>query len=186
MEYRVMKVAELKPFPVRDIRANVVSKLTERIQEGYNPARPLSVVRNNGNYIVADGNHRLKVLQELGIEEVPCLIRDGDPYKVAVECNADEDTYAPMDLFDWLDLISGLREQGLTQADIGEKIGWSRTKVANYAQLIENTVTNVLELAKVHQSGRVTENVTIATFTEGWFRDSGLYALCEKYQLPMF
>ena len=49
-----------------------------------------------------------------------------------------------MDLFDWLDLISGLREQGLTQAEIGEKIGWSRTKVADYARLIENTVANVL------------------------------------------
>ena len=179
------KVAELKPFPVRDIRANVVSKLTERIQEGYNPARPLSVVRNNGNYIVADGNHRLKVLQELGIEEVPCLIRDGDPYKVAVECNADEDTYAPMDLFDWLDIIGRLRDEGLTQAEIGEKIGWSRTKVADYARLIENTVANVLELAKVYQSGRTTENVAIATFTEGWFRNSGLYALCEKYQLRL-
>ena len=71
MEYRVMKVAELTPFPIRDIRANVVSKLTERIKDGYNPARPLSVVADNGNYIVADGNHRLKVLQELGIEEVP-------------------------------------------------------------------------------------------------------------------
>ena len=91
-----------------------------------------------------------------------------------------------MGLFDWLDVIGRLRDEGLTQAEIGEKIGWSRTKVANYAQLIENTVTNVLELAKAHQSGRVTENVTIVTFTEGWFRDSDLYALCEKYQLQMF
>ena len=182
MNYQVVNVTELKPFPIRDIRANVVSKLTERIQEGYNPARPLSVVRNNDNYIVVDGNHRLKVLQELGIEEVPCLIRDGDPYKLAVECNADEDTYAPMDLFDWLGVIGRLRTEGMTQAEIGEKIGWSRTKVADYARLIENTVANVLELAKVHQSGRATENVAMVTFTERWFRDSGLYDLQEKYQ----
>ena len=29
-------------------------------------------------------------------------------------------TYAPMDLFDWLDIIKKLREEGLTQAQIGE------------------------------------------------------------------
>lgn len=185
MKYQVLKVAELKPFPIRDIRANVVSKLTERIAEGFNPARPLSVVQTNGNYIVADGNHRLKALLDLGIETVPCLIRDGDPYRLAVECNADEDTYAPMDLFDWLDLISGLREQGLTQAEIGEKIGWTESKVKQYSALLNSIVTDVLGLAKKHQTGRVTEKVTNVTFTEGWFRDSGLYNLCEKYQLRL-
>ncbi len=76
-------------------------------------------------------------------------------------------------------------------------------------------VTNVLDIAKQHQLGRVTEEVTTgnnftvcnvapevsglarahrdgrgaenapngAMFTEGWFRDSGLYDLEEKYQL---
>ena len=78
-----------------------------------------------------------------------------------------------MDLFDWLDLISGLREQGLTQADIGEKIGWSRDLVARYTGLIGKVVTRVLDLARRHQTGRVAENVTSVTFTEGWFRDSG-------------
>ena len=164
MEYRVMKVVELKPFPIRDIRANVVSKLTERIREGYNPARPLTVVEHNGNYIVADGNHRLKVLLELGIEEVPCLIRTGDPYRFAVECNADEDTYAPMDLFDWLDVIGRLRAEGLTQAEIGEKIGWTESKVKQYSALLNSIVTDVLGLAKKHQTGRVTEKVTNVTF----------------------
>ena len=70
-------------------------------------------------------------------------------------------------------MISGLREQGLTQADIGEKIGWSRDLVARYTGLIGKVVTRVLDLARRHQTGRVTENVTTVTFTEGWFRDSG-------------
>ena len=34
-------------------------------------------------------------------------------------------------------------------------------------------VTDVLDLAKKHQTGRVTEKVTNVTFTERWFRDSG-------------
>ena len=61
--------------------------------------------------------------------------------------------------------------QRTSKREGGEKIrhgGFHRRLVPR--QLIENTVANVLELAKVHQSGRTTENVAIATFTEGWFR----------------
>ncbi len=185
--YETLKVAELKPFAIRDLRANVIEKLKERIAEGYNPARPLSVVQNNGNYIVADGNHRLKVLQELNVENVPCLIRDGDAYRLAVECNADEETYAPMDLFDWLDVVGRLRDKGLTQAEIGGRVWWSESKVKQYSVLLNSIVTNVLDLAKQHKSGRVTEKVTMVTFlfTERWFRDSGLYNLPGKYQMQL-
>ena len=86
-------------------------------------------------------------------------------------------------------MISGLREQGLTQAEIGERIGWTREQVKHYIAVLNTIGTEVLNLARGHQEGRVPENgttVPTTTFTERWFRDSGLYALCEKYQLPMF
>jgi hypothetical protein len=51
--------------------------------------------------------------------------------------------------------------------------------------LLNSIVTDVLGLAKKHQTGRVTENVTNVTFTEGWFRDSGLYDLQPEYQLRL-
>ncbi len=188
VEYCVMKVSDLNSFHIRDIRENVIEKLRERIESsGFNPARPLSVVEDNGQYIVPDGNHRLKVLQELGITEVPCIIRSGDPYKIAIECNADEDTYAPLDLFDWLDVIGKLRGEGLTQAQIGERVGWSRIVVAGYSRLQDIIVAQVLDLSKHHQYGRETKSVAGATFnfTEGWFRNSGLYDLQPKYQLQL-
>jgi len=122
-------------------------------------------------------------LQELGIEEVPCLIRDGDPYKLAVECNADEDTYAPMDLFDWLDVIGRLRSEGLTQEQIGERIGWSRKQVSDYVRLLDNVAPEVSGLARAHRDGRGAENAPNgAMFTEGWFRNSGIYELQPEYQ----
>ena len=184
MEYRIIKVAELKPFHLRDLRGDVIRRLRTRIAEGYNPARPLSVVADNGSFIVADGNHRLQVLNELKIEEAPCLVREGDIYSIAIKCNEDEDTYAPLDLFDWLDIVKQLRNEGLTQAQIGERIGWSESAVKQYGALLNKIVTQVLNLAKQHQAGRVTEKVTNVTFTftEGWFRTSGLYDLCDKYQ----
>jgi hypothetical protein len=43
-------------------------------------------------------------------------------------------------------------------------------------------------LCKQCQNGRVSENLTSVTFdfSEGWFRDSGLYDVSEQYQLKLF
>jgi len=186
MEYKELKLTELKPFKIRDLRDNVIIKLTERIKKRFNLARPLSVVKDNDNYIIADGNHRYKVLKELDIKKVPCVIyEDRDPYNLAVECNQDEDTYAPMDLFDWLDIIGRLKDD-YTQEEIGNKIGWSRSKVKKYSALLSNIkVPEVREISKKYQKDRGTNEVPNGTFnfTERWFRDSGIYDLNKDNQL---
>lgn len=89
-----------------------------------------------------------------------------------------------MDMFDWLFRIEQEKEKGLTQAEIGGRIGWSRTKIADYIKLLSSIVAQVLELAKQHQKGRASCDDASATFdfTEGWFRTSGLYNLCPDYQ----
>ena len=63
--------------------------------------------------------------------------------------------------------------EGLTQAQIGEKIGWSREQVRNYIFVLDKVGTEVLDLARKHQNGRVPKNGTIVPFdfTEGWFRN---------------
>ena len=108
-EPKVLNVEQLEPFKIRDVRQSILDKIQERIEQaGYNPSRPLSVVQKNGKYIVADGNHRLEVIRKLGIQDVPCVVYQDDPYSIATKSNQDEDTYAPMDLFDWLDVIRNL------------------------------------------------------------------------------
>jgi len=186
VSYQELNVDCLLPFDIRNIRPQVLEKLKDRISKGYNPAKPLTVVKTKDGFIVADGNHRLAVLKELGIQSVPCVVyNDDDPYRLAIAGNLDEDTYAPMDLFDWLDIIKKLREEGLTQTQIGDRIGWSREQVRNYIFVLDKIGTEVLDLARKYQNGRVPRNGTIVPFdfTEGWFRNSGLYDLCEKYQL---
>jgi len=184
-EYVIEKVDNLVENPLRDLRQNVLERLRERIRRGFNPARPLSVVEEDGKKIVVDGNHRLKVLRELGIKEVPCLVYDEkeiqNTYRLAIECNEDENTYAPLDLFDYLEIIKKLREEGKTQKEIAEMLGekWSRGRVSQYMMLLDKVATNVLEFCKQHQKDRVAENATTVAFkfTERWFRDSGIYNL---------
>jgi len=184
MKYQLINVNELTSFERRDLRSSVIEKLHERIKSGYNPARPITVVLQNDKYIVADGNHRLKVLKELNIESVPCVIREGNIYSISIECNNDEDTYAPEDLFDKLNTIYQLKNDGLTQEEISEILKIDRSFIPRFNNISNKIVTNVLNKCKEIQIGRVTNNVTTVTFnfTERWFRDSGLYELNEHYQ----
>ena len=53
--------------------------------------------------------------------------------------------------------------------------------------LINKIAPQVLVLVREHQKGRGAKNAPSGAFdfTEGWFRNSGLYDLCEKYQLAL-
>lgn len=187
VRYEFVPTSQLKSFLLREIRPNVVEKIRERIKEGgYNLARPLTVVKNGDGYQVADGNHRLHVVKELGIAQVPCIVYENeDLVQLAVKANQDEDTYAPMDLFDWLDVVQRERKQGHTQDQIAKKLGWSRGKVNHFYRLMDSVDTRVLTLAKRHQEGRVSKNDTQVSFNEKWFRESGLYDLKPDYQLKV-
>ena len=184
MKYQLINVNELTSFERRDLRSSVIEKLHERIKSGYNPARPITVVLQNNKYVVADGNHRLKVLKELNYQTVPCVIREGNIYSISIECNNDEDTYAPEDLFDKLNTIYQLKNDGLTQDEISEILKIDRSFIPRFNNISNKIVTTVLDKCKDIQEGRVTNNVTNVTFnfTEGWFRNSGLYELNEHYQ----
>ena len=82
-------------------------------------------------------------------------------------------------------LIKQLKDQGLKQKEIGEKIGWSKGKVDNYSALMTNILEQVLDFAKDHQKDRSSPNLNSSSFnfTRGWFYKSGLYDLNKEYQL---
>ena len=182
-DLRYIPLGDLEGSELRDVRGHVVDDIAERIAETeYNPSRPMRVVERDGGYVVVDGNHRLAALQQLdSVREskaIPCVVEQGDVdlYQLAHESNQDESTFAEEDLFDHLDYIADLRDEH-TQAEIAERLGWSRKKVADYSRLLNKIVPQVLEKARLHQNGRGTADVPSGTFSEGWFRTSGLYDL---------
>jgi len=181
LEY--IALGDLETLELRDIREHVVEDIAERIRESeYNPARPMRVVPDGETYAVVDGNHRLTALRQLDAvgeaKPIPCVVEpaDADVYALSHASNQDEDTYAEEDLFDHLDFIAELREKE-TQAEIAERLNWGKSKVKKYSLLLNNTVPTVRDLARSHQDGRGTSEVPTGTFTEGWFRTSGLYDL---------
>ena len=92
--------------------------------------------------------------------------------------NEAEKTFAPMDLFDYLDMIRQLKEK-YNHKQIGGILGWSESKINNHSVIINEILTEVLIFAKQYQINRVSEKLTFVSFnfTEGWFRTSGLYNL---------
>jgi len=194
MQLKFVPWQKLEYGDIRDIRQNTVERIKERIKEdGYDPSNAMRVVREKDEYIVADGNHRLKALSELpedevGVQEVPCVVETtADIIAVTVESNKNESTFAEQDLFDYLGYIDRLRDEH-TQAEIGEELGWSRSKVNNYTSLASEVDTGVLALARSHQEGRVSSDDTAVSFSEYWFRTSDLYNLnregVDEYALP--
>ena len=182
-DLRYIPLRELEGSELRDVRDHVVDDIAERIGETeYNPSRPMRVVKRDSGYVVVDGNHRLAALQQLdSVREskaIPCVVEPGDVdlYQLAHESNQDESTFAEEDLFDHLDYIADLRDDH-TQAEIAERLGWSESKVHQYSRLLNEILTEVLDLAKSRQKGRVRTDLTSVRFTEGWFRTSGLYEL---------
>jgi hypothetical protein len=174
-----ISITDLKPFDRRDIRQHVVDDLSEDLKDGFEESLPLTVLARDGYYLVADGNHRLAALQNTDIKAVPCIVREGNPYKIAISVNKKQDTRSPEDLFDMLDTIQALKDEGLTQAEIGDVVDMSRGGVNQYQMAISKIDTLILEKCKARQTGRVSKNDTHVSFnfTEGWFRTSGLYEL---------
>ncbi len=96
-------------------------------------------------------------------------------------------TYAPLDVFDWCEIISqeskrvaGKKTNGEdkhpTQEEIAIKLGISRGYVANFDAIATNLSSSVYELCKSHQINRGDQEPQFQ-FTEGWFRNSGLCGL---------
>jgi len=94
-----------------------------------------------------------------------------------VEFNFTEGWFRNSGFFDWLSIIQKLKDEGLTQKDIGEKIGWSNKVVSHHNQIMEKISTQVLDFTKSYQNGRVDKKSTSVEFdfTEGWFRNSGFF-----------
>jgi predicted XRE-type DNA-binding protein len=91
-----------------------------------------------------------------------------------------------------IDEITHWRDnEEMTQAAIGDEMGWSRSKVKQHVAVIDQVGTDVLDLARRHQEGRVPSHgtgVPSTEWTEYWFRSIGKddYSLYDLSNAPYF
>lgn len=111
--------------------------------------QPLLVRREReGTFTLVAGERRLRAAKRAGLENVPAIVRDIPDdrlLEVALVENIQRDDLGPLETARAFRTL--VRELGLTQAEVAERVGKPRSSVANYLRLLElpNVVQQLLD-----------------------------------------
>jgi len=99
--------------------------------------QPVVVRRVGERYELQVGERRWRASQVAGLKEIPALIADiapADRLLVALIENIQRNDLNPIELA--LSFVA-LRDRGLTQEEIGERVGMERSSIANHIRLLD-------------------------------------------------
>ncbi len=113
-----------------------LEELTASIRQ-HGVMQPLVVVEREDGYMIAAGERRWRAAQAAGLKEVPALVRQLDPRELAelslIENLQREDLTGLEEAQAFSDLMTG---HGYTQDALAERLGKSRSHVANTLRLL--------------------------------------------------
>ncbi|MDY3031922.1 MAG: ParB/RepB/Spo0J family partition protein [Clostridia bacterium] len=100
--------------------------------------QPITVRRTGGGYELIAGERRFRAAQLAGLEEIPAIVVESDEKKSAVLSLLENLQREDLTFFEIAQSYERLiREQGMTQSEVAEKIGRSRSSVANKLRLLK-------------------------------------------------
>lgn len=129
----------LKPNPRQprqDFSEEALRELQSSIEE-HGVIQPLIVVRQEEHYIIVAGERRYRAAKRAGLASVPCIIRSFDDHElmqIALVENLQREDLNPIEEASAYQLLA--EEFGLTQQEISERVGKSRSYVANMMRLV--------------------------------------------------
>jgi ParB family transcriptional regulator, chromosome partitioning protein len=100
--------------------------------------QPLIVRQSGTSFQLIAGERRLRAAKEAGLSSVPVVVRDADDREMlalALVENIQRKDLGPIEKAEAFSRLS--KEFGLTQAEMGEQVGMSRSSVANFQRLLE-------------------------------------------------
>jgi DNA modification methylase len=120
----------------RRLRRWQVERIASKMQEkGFNVSYPITLEMDGQSLI--DGGHRLAAAKEAGIESVPFIVTDEDPIAHSIRCNSDGEDTESHDVFDLAVLCSNMSNDGMTGAEIAQRLGWSTAPMVTYHKQIK-------------------------------------------------
>jgi hypothetical protein len=161
---------------VRPINQAYLRELEEKVRRlGPRREYPLLVTPDGALY---GGNHRFEVFTKLGISEHSMRIEEpASRDRAALDSNEASEGALPTTFVNLAELVwRKLNGGGATQQAVADELGWSRTQVADYAQLrkIEAQAWSVVATSVNDNLSRpddvATEVVALATFSENLLR----------------
>ncbi len=141
------KGGELVYLPLDDIAPNKyqprryfddasLEELKNSILE-YGLLQPVTVRRGKGGYELIAGERRFRAAQLAGLDEIPAVIIESDEKKSAVLSLLENLQREDLTFFEIAQSYERLiHEQGMTQEEVAERIGKSRSSVANKLRLL--------------------------------------------------
>ena len=147
----LISISDIEPNknqPRKNFDSEKLEALASSIKEN-GVLSPLLVTRmENGQYLIVAGERRWRASKLAGLKKVPCIVKTLDDYKVselALVENLQRDDLNPIEEAMGYEYL--INKFSLTQEEISEKVGKSRSAVANALRL-NNLTDEVKELVK--------------------------------------
>ena len=123
--------------PRKRFEPEALAELTESVRQ-YGVIQPLTVRRlSSGYYQIIAGERRWRAAKEAGLAEVPVTVIEADDKKVMelglIE-NLQREDLNPMEEAKGYEVL--MKEHGLTQEDVAQRMGKSRPAIANTLRLL--------------------------------------------------
>lgn len=147
---KTLKLTEIEPNknqPRKDFDKEKINSLSISIKE-HGLIQPLVVTKNSkGRYTIVAGERRWRAAKQAGLKEVPVIINDytdEEAAQIALIENLQRENLNPVE--EALGYKSLLDEYDMTQEEVSERIGKSRSAVANSIRLLslEKSITDKL------------------------------------------
>lgn len=138
-EIKEIKIENIIPnkYQMRtDFNDEKIDGLAESIKEK-NVVQPLIVTRSGRKYMLIAGERRWRAAKKAGLESIPCIEREMDEedyLTISLIENIQRENLSPVEEAAAYDRM--IREFSMTQQSIAEKVGKSRSAVANMLRIL--------------------------------------------------
>ena len=151
-----LKVSEIEPNkdqPRRIFDEEALNELSDSIKK-YGVIQPIIVSKKDDFYQIVAGERRWRASKLAGLTEIPAIVRENDEQKnreIALIENIQREDLNPIEKARGIKLL--MDQYSLTQAQVAEVIGKSRSTVTNTLRIL-NLDPRVIDLAL---QGKLTE-----------------------------
>lgn len=151
-----IKIIDIEPNknqPRRNFNNESIDELAESIKR-YGVIQPIIVTKKDKYYEIVAGERRWRASKKAGLDEIPCIVREDTERKnkeIALIENIQREDLNPIEKARSFRQL--MDEYGMTQMELSETIGISRSALANTVRLL-NLDPRVMELVI---QGQITE-----------------------------
>ncbi|HOP10759.1 MAG TPA: ParB/RepB/Spo0J family partition protein [Oscillospiraceae bacterium] len=133
---RISQIEPNRAQPRKDFDQQQLQELSDSIRE-HGVLQPLLVCEKDGGYIIVAGERRWRAARMAGLTEVPVLVRDYDDQTVAEVSLIENLQRADLNPIEEAAGYRNLIEEfGFTQESAAQRVGKSRSSVANSLRLL--------------------------------------------------